>query len=74
MVCFKTPDTAGDEDILERQLLNKGHTNSVTPHVAPCPGNTGQPGFLAEWLLHALLGAAEKIRAAKISRGDCISL
>lgn len=35
---------------------------------------TGQPGFLAERILHALLGAAEEIRAARISRGECISL
>lgn len=27
-----------------------------------------------ERILHALLGAAEEIRAARISRGDCISL
>lgn len=43
MVSFKTPDTAGDEDILERQPLTKGHRNSVTPQVAPCLGNTHFP-------------------------------
>ena len=43
MVSFKTPDTAGDEDISERQPLTKGHRNSVTPQVAPCPGNTHFP-------------------------------
>lgn len=75
MISFKTPDIAGDEDILGRQLLNEGHTNSATImwHLAQ-ETFTGQPGFLAERILHALLGAAEEIRAARISRGECISL
>lgn len=43
MASFKTPDTAGDEDISERQPLTKGHRISVTPQVAPCPGNNHLP-------------------------------
>lgn len=47
MVNFKTPDPAGDEDILERQLLTKGHRNSVMPQIIPCPGSTHFPVILA---------------------------
>lgn len=46
MVSFKTPDTAGDEDTLERLSLTEGHRNSATPQVAPCPGNARFPAAL----------------------------
>lgn len=80
MVSFKTPDTAGDEDISERQPSTKGHRNSVNasggslPRKHSFPRDTGQPSCLAERFLHALLHAAEEIRSAIISIAGCISL